>query len=218
MRESTLSAAPQAPDVSELSSHDRILRAARQLFAREGYESTTTAAIARAAGTSESQLIKHFSGKEGLLDAIFEDAWGRMGQGIARVLESPAPPMARLRALSEALFAGFERDDDLRTLMLLEGRRMRRRGQIVVLSRGFLQLVQVLDNLLEELRQSGDLRRGMDPQAARSALIGAFEGLLRDRLLAERVGYPAGFGPREMRATFAAVLEGLVCRDGQLPS
>ena len=38
------------------SSHDRILQAAKQLFASRGYENTTTAQIARAAETSESQL------------------------------------------------------------------------------------------------------------------------------------------------------------------
>ena len=209
---------PSTQEPTELSSHDRILRAARELFAREGYESTTTAAIARAAGTSESQLIKHFGGKEGLLDAIFEEAWTRIGEGIRVALQRPATALAQLRVLSEVLFAGLESDADLRTLMLLEGRRMRRHGQIVVLSSGYLQLVQVLDNLLEALRQSGELRPGVEPQAARSVLIGSFEGLLRDRLLADRVGYPAAYGPRETRVAFAAVLEGLVSAADRPPA
>src|SRR5688572_7518797 len=50
------------------SSHDRILAAAKHLFATRGYESSSTVAIARAAGTSESQLMKHFGSKEGLLE------------------------------------------------------------------------------------------------------------------------------------------------------
>ncbi len=211
MAKSALTQGRPLEEPAELSSHDRILQAARQLFAREGYESTTTAAIARAAGTSESQLIKHFRGKEGLLDAIFEEAWTRLGEGIRVALQRPGTTtLVKLRLLSDVLFAGLESDADLRTLMLLEGRRMRRHGQIVVLSSGYLQLVQVLDNLLEALRQSGELRPGVEPQAARSVLIGSFEGLLRDRLLADRVGYPAAYGPRETRAAFAAVLDGLV--------
>ena len=35
------------------SSHDRILQAAKRLFAQQGYENTSTVAIARDAGTSE---------------------------------------------------------------------------------------------------------------------------------------------------------------------
>ena len=40
-----------------------------------------------------------------------------------------------------------------------------------------------------------------------SALMGAFEGLLRDQLLAERADYPARYGAAELRAVFRAVLE-----------
>jgi AcrR family transcriptional regulator len=57
---------------STLSSHDRILLAAKRLFAENGYENTSTVAIARDAGTSESQLMKHFGSKQGLLVAIFD--------------------------------------------------------------------------------------------------------------------------------------------------
>ncbi len=52
------------------SSHDRLREAAKDLFADRGYESTPTAEICRLAGTSQSQLIKHFSSKLGLLEAV----------------------------------------------------------------------------------------------------------------------------------------------------
>ena len=47
--------------------------------------SATTSAIARMAGTSESQLIKHFGSKEGLLEAIYDEAWQRLNPGMQRV-------------------------------------------------------------------------------------------------------------------------------------
>src|ERR1700712_5166573 len=90
---------PGAENVAELSSRDRILQAGRELFAEDGYEHTTTSAIARRAGTSESQLIKHFSSKEGLLEGIFDQAWQRMALGLAHVREGEAPPLEKLRAL-----------------------------------------------------------------------------------------------------------------------
>ena len=54
------------------SSRDRLREAAKTLFAECGYEDTTTAAICHLAGTSQSQLIKHFIDKQGTLEAIFE--------------------------------------------------------------------------------------------------------------------------------------------------
>ena len=197
---------------AELSSHDRILQSARTLFSQQGYENTTTSAIARMAGTSESQLIKHFGSKEGLLEAIFDHGWQRLGAGIRQSLEQISSPLEKLRALTDLMIGAFERDKDLRTLMLLEGRRIRKHGHMVVLTRGFLQVVGGLDKVLKEMRDAGQLRPEFNLEAIRSALIGAFEGMLRDQLLAERAGYPAGYSSAEMRAAFQAVLECFLVR------
>src|SRR4029077_17080693 len=106
--------------MTEPSSRDRILRAGRELFAEDGYENTTTSAIARRAGTSESQLIKHFGSKEGLLEGIFDRAWQRMAPGVEHVQAAQRPPVETLRALIELMIAALESDKQLRTLMLLE--------------------------------------------------------------------------------------------------
>jgi AcrR family transcriptional regulator len=203
---------PGTENVAGLSSRDRILLAGRELFAEDGYESTTTSAIARRAGTSESQLIKHFSSKEGLLAGIFDQAWQRMGQGVEQVRKGESPPLERLRALTELLIAAMEGDRQLRTLMLLEARRIRKHSHRVLMTRGFQQAIDVLDGILMELQAAGTLRAGLHTQAVRSALMGAFEGLLRDQLLAERYSFPAHYDGVEMRAVVRAVLEGFLVR------
>lgn len=50
-----------------------ILTAALELFAKEGYKSTTTAKVANKAGVSEGLIFRHFENKEGLLKAIMQD-------------------------------------------------------------------------------------------------------------------------------------------------
>lgn len=191
----------------ELSSHDRILLTARRMFASDGYENTTTSAIARKAGTSESQLIKHFGSKEGLLEAIFDQAWHRMGAAIGQALERPGSLRERLQTLTELMISALERDKDLRMLMLLEGRRIRRHGHMVLLTRGFLQVLAGLDGLLREMQAAGELRQDLNVQAVRAALVGAFEGLLRDQLLAERADFPAHYDGAELRAAYRLVLD-----------
>lgn len=194
----------------ELSSHDRILQSARTLFANQGYENTTTSQIARTAGTSESQLIKHFGSKEGLLEAIFDQGWQRLLPAVLPLLEKSPTPFHKLAGLTDLMFQALEADQDMRALFLLEGRRIRRHGHVVVLTRGFTHMVTVVDSILQEMREAGQIREDMHLEAARSALMGAFEGLLRDRLLADRVDYPARYGPAEMREAFRAVLVGFL--------
>jgi TetR/AcrR family transcriptional regulator, regulator of cefoperazone and chloramphenicol sensitivity len=60
------------------SSRDHIRVAAKTIFAERGYEATTTAAICRLAGTSQFELIKHFTNKHGVLEVVFEYTWEQL--------------------------------------------------------------------------------------------------------------------------------------------
>src|SRR5580692_5113664 len=55
---------PTAPKNSERT--DKIVQAAVQLFARQGYHGTSTREIARLADVSENTLFRHFDHKEDL--------------------------------------------------------------------------------------------------------------------------------------------------------
>lgn len=191
--------------MAPVSSHDRILQAAKKLFAERGYENTSTVNIARLAGTSESQLMKHFGSKEGLLEAIFEKGWNEMAFYFRAIEELPTP-VERLHALLDLVINALERDPQLKELMLLEGRRVRKEGRMVMMTNGYLRFAKVLDNILTQMQASGILKPELDPQALRSGLTGAFEGMMRDQVLAQRMGYPATYGVKEMRRVFDAMI------------
>lgn len=60
---------------SEESSRDRILKAAQRLFARQGYDGTTTRDLAVAAGVAEGTLFRHFTNKKAILIEIATQGW-----------------------------------------------------------------------------------------------------------------------------------------------
>jgi AcrR family transcriptional regulator len=188
------------------SSRERLREAAKALFAERGYESTSTAAICRLAGTSQSQLIKHFTSKQGILEAIFEYAWEQINPAVRLATESVSSPREKLRILVEMVLGYLEKDRQLRTLFLLEGRRIRGDGHMVVLVPGFLEFVKIMDGILKELAARGELQPNIHPQALRSALFGTLEGLLRDHLLAKPSRFPANYSEVDMRAVFTAFL------------
>src|SRR5664279_5762325 len=119
---------------STFSSHDRLLMAAKRLFAQHGYENTSTLAIAREAGTSESQLMKHFGNKQGLLVAIFDRGWVAMSERIQMIPNGP--PADRLLSVLQAITFEFEKDPELKILSALESRRVRRDSNEIVLTHG----------------------------------------------------------------------------------
>lgn len=188
------------------SSHDRLREAAKTLFAERGYELTSTADICRLAGTSQSQLIKHFGNKRGLLEAIFERAWEQINPAISLALQRIAAPKEKLKILIDMLLTFLGRDKDLRTLLLLEGRRYRGDGPMLMLAPGFLEFIKMLDGIFKEMTESGELGPELHPQVVRSALMGALEGMLRDQLISKRARLPASYGDADIAAMSARLL------------
>ena len=182
---------------TELSSHDRILRAAKRLFAQNGYENTSTVAIAREAGTSESQLMKHFGSKQGLLVAIFDRGWAGISEKIKTI--SHASPAGRLLSVLRAITVELENDPELKVLSALEARRVRKDSNEVVLTNGNHQLRELLERILLEMRAEGEIRPDINLDAVRAAIIGMAEGLWRDPVVAGRSGIRANYGFDEMQ-------------------
>lgn len=145
--------------------------------------------ISRQAGTSESQIIKHFQSKEGILEAIFNEGWSRIAQQLEGV-RSISSGGDRLEALVSILLAAFRSDPALQEIMLFEGRRLRKEGALMLTS-GYLSLVRMVDECLEQMRASRQLKPELDIESLRSAFIGMFEGMVRDQLLGS-----AGFSRR----------------------
>ncbi|MGZ4789913.1 MAG: TetR/AcrR family transcriptional regulator [Terriglobales bacterium] len=203
---------PVEPFVPAASSHDRILAAAKRLFASQGYEATSTMAIARLAGTSESQMMKHFGSKEGLLEAILDQGWKRMGPRLKEIQPMPAGA-PKLMALLGLVIETLNHDPDLKELYLLEGRRIRREGRHVVLSPGYIAFVEIVDGVLKEMAATGQLRTGMRPDAVRSGIMGMAEGVMRDQVLSRRRGeFTADYTDEDFKALYAACLHGITVR------
>lgn len=53
---------------------ENILNVALELFANEGYTATSTSKISKLAGVSEALIFRHFTNKQGLLNAIISEA------------------------------------------------------------------------------------------------------------------------------------------------
>ena len=203
---------PQGPDLS-LPPARRILEAAKSLFASKGYDLTTTAIIARQAGTSESQIIKYFENKEGVLVALFNDAWSRITLQL-EPLRSIVSGADRLEAVLGVMLNFFRADPALQELMLFEGRRIRREGDLLLTS-GYLSFVRIVDEALQEMQVAGRLRPELNVEATRSALIGMFEGMLRDQTVAARSNYPAQYSLEAMQTVFRTAMQAFLAKAGE---
>jgi AcrR family transcriptional regulator len=204
MPETTIEA-PALTSLPPTSSHDRILFAGKRLFARNGYESTSTVAIAREAGTSESQLMKHFGSKQGLLAAILDRGWVNI---IKRVEASQGSRAAsdRLVAALEAMVIELENDLELKELVTLEACRVRKDNRDVVMSRGHRQFSELIGRLLTEMRSQEQIRSDVNLDALRAGLMGMAEGLLRDQVVARRSDFRVDYSFDDVRKVLGVLI------------
>jgi AcrR family transcriptional regulator len=198
-----------SPAVTEhpQASRTRLLNAGKTLFSKHGYEQTSTAAIAREAGTSESQLVRYFGGKSGLLEAIFNEAWGGLNDEIGRHLSESEHSREAILRIMTLVMEAFGRDHDIAFLFLFEGRRVR--GREVALSKGFLQFYELVHQLVEKGQRDGSFRNDVPMEVLSSALLGCAEGMMRDRIIAERGGASAEWDDPAIRSTFEVMVNSL---------
>ncbi|MFJ4834440.1 TetR/AcrR family transcriptional regulator [Streptomyces sp. NPDC088747] len=85
----------------EAGARERLVVAAVDLFAEQGYDATTVAQIAERAGVTKSTFFRHFPDKRGLLVAGQETLSRLLAEGIAEAPADASP--------LEAVAAGLER-------------------------------------------------------------------------------------------------------------
>ncbi len=190
----------------EKSSRNRILVTAKTLFASLGYDNTSTAVIARNAGTSESQLMKHFGGKAGLLEAIFTEGWDRINSQLETCFASATGWNERMSCVPGIVFQSLEQDLELKTLLLLEAHRMRDAARNAPVESGYARFITLIDGALARAVADGEFRNQIPPLPLRSAIVGMIEGSVREQVLATRANFPASYDSEEYRKLFSAFL------------
>jgi AcrR family transcriptional regulator len=80
------------------ATRERLIGAATELFAAQGFDGTSTDAVLQASGVSRGSLYHHFASKEALFVAVVEDLLVRVGEEMAAAQAGATDPVAVLRA------------------------------------------------------------------------------------------------------------------------
>lgn len=114
---------PRSRKVSEqmrAKSRAQILKAARKLFAQQGYFKCKVSDIAREAGMSQGNVYWYFSSKEALLKEILADGFEALGAALQEAQSHPGAGVDKLAyAVEQYVVFGQERGDFTPILMSL---------------------------------------------------------------------------------------------------
>src|SRR5216117_2922297 len=100
--------------------HQRLVRAALELFTTTGYHLTTTPLIAKKAGVAEGTIYRHFASKQHLLNELYRAA-GRWAVRLVKEADAlKVGPREKLAELGRGLAAGAGREPAVAQLFFLQ--------------------------------------------------------------------------------------------------
>jgi len=102
------------------STRARLIRAARRLFARNGYAAVGTEEIVRRAGVTRGALYHQFADKQDLFLAVYEQVEQDLTERVAATLGEVSSPFAALRA-GIGVFLDACRTPEIQRIVLTDG-------------------------------------------------------------------------------------------------
>ena len=187
----------------------RLMDIAKQRFVHYGYEHVSLQDVAAAAGMDWGDFLMYFRDKSNLLTAILDDGWRGLLPHLHDMAASSTTAHGALVNMFTFMTSALHKDEDLVRLLLYEGRRANPETHEIRLSDGYRRFMQMCQEVIVRGQRDGSFRSSCHPQVAASMLIGALEGMLRDRLIAEQDRTVTSYSTTYLISTFDALVSSL---------
>ncbi len=145
---------------------EQLIEVATKLFAKSGYEATTTAAIADAAGVTEPILYRHFKSKQELFVAIVRAMSEQTMQQWRASIEGVTDPAERIRRICEGIPDHIKRLSDAYHVLHGALATSRDKKVIAVVREHYQQIEDFFGKLVTDGIKAGAFRKNQNPKAA----------------------------------------------------
>jgi AcrR family transcriptional regulator len=154
------------PRLKAAQRREQLIEVATRLFAKTGYEATTTAAIAEAAGVTEPILYRHFRSKQELFVAIVREVSLQTLQQWQAMSEHVTDPAEKLRVISAAMPEHFRRLTDHYHVLHGALATSRDKKVVAVMREHYQQIEDFFGKIVADGQKSGSFRKDISPKAA----------------------------------------------------
>jgi len=150
---------------------EQLIEVATKLFARFGYEATTTAAIAEAAGVTEPILYRHFKSKQELFVAITRAMSHQTMQNWAKLIDRGADPAEQIRLVASEFPNHLRQLSDAYHVIHGALANSRDRKVLSVMREHYGDIEKFFVQIVEAGQASGVFRKDMNPKVPAWQLI-----------------------------------------------
>ncbi|MFY0989184.1 TetR/AcrR family transcriptional regulator [Halomonas sp. C05BenzN] len=167
---------------------ERTVETVIELCGQEEPATITTGEIARQMGVTQGALFRHFPSKDAIWEAVVDWVGKRVMQRLDAAAAGAGAPLEALEAMFMAHVEFIAEHPGVPRLLLGQLQHARPTpARRMVRSLLFLYRERV-EGLLLRAREAGQLRAGLDLEAAALQFIGSIQGLVIQSLMAGEVG------------------------------
>ncbi|HKQ51177.1 MAG TPA: TetR/AcrR family transcriptional regulator [Pyrinomonadaceae bacterium] len=164
---------------------EAILRAAAQVFARNGYFNSKVADIAASAGVADGTVYLYFKSKEEILHSIFDRSVGDAISEGRRQLAHLTDPREKLRRIAHLHLERLGADRDLAVVFQVELRSSTKFMEEFSAA-GVAEYLGLIRTAIEEGQRAGVFRRELNANVAAKVLFGALDEMATNWILSKR--------------------------------
>ncbi|MEC0314546.1 fatty acid metabolism transcriptional regulator FadR [Bacillus subtilis] len=152
----------------------QIIDAAVEVIAENGYHQSQVSKIAKQAGVADGTIYLYFKNKEDILISLFKEKMGQFIERMEEDIREKATAKEKLALVISKHFSLLAGDHNLAIVTQLELRQsnLELRQKINEILKGYLN---ILDGILTEGIQSGELKEGLDVRLARQMIFGTID-------------------------------------------
>jgi AcrR family transcriptional regulator len=149
----------------------QLMTVATKLFAKSGYNATTTAAIAEAAGVTEPILYRHFSSKQDLFVAITRAMSEQTLQYWRHTTDGLSGASEKIRAIARGFPGHIRKLEDAYHVLHGALATSRDRKVLAVIRAHYSEIEKFFCGIISQGQAAGEFRRDMDPRVPAWELI-----------------------------------------------
>ncbi|MGZ5477522.1 MAG: TetR/AcrR family transcriptional regulator, partial [Thermoanaerobaculia bacterium] len=164
---------------------ERILRAAVDVFAQNGYFNAKVSDIAKSAGVADGTIYLYFDGKEDLLITIFREHTRNYLQSLERDLSTISRPEDRLRVAIRHHMETLGRDRALAIVSQVELRHSLKFMSLLS-QQEVADYLGILRKIVEHGQSEGVFRRNLHPALVAKAVFGVLDEMVTSWILSEK--------------------------------
>jgi TetR/AcrR family fatty acid metabolism transcriptional regulator len=179
------SAAAPAEVARGTTKRERILRAAIDVFAQNGYFNAKVSDIAKAAGVADGTIYLYFDGKEDLLVNIFREHTRNYLQSLERELAHVRRAEDRIRIAIRHHLETLGRDRALAIVAQVELRHSLKFMSLLS-QQEVSDYLGLLRKMVEHGQAEGSFRRNLNPQLVAKAIFGVLDEMVTSWMLSEK--------------------------------